>query len=141
MSKTQFLYLTTRGWKTGKQGRIEIWFVEHNERFYILSERREGAHWVQNIKHDPQVSFSTNDKVLGEPEGTYLAISDGYWVFLEPLPPGQHEIRLRGAIIDPTGITPSFETAVAYHLIVSDTAIPSAEQGSNATTTTNLQQY
>jgi hypothetical protein len=82
-----------------------------------------------------------NDNVLGEPEGTYLAISDGYWVFLEPLPPGQHEIRLRGAIIDPTGITPSFETAVTYHLIVSDTAIPSAEQGSNATTTTNLQQY
>jgi deazaflavin-dependent oxidoreductase (nitroreductase family) len=56
--------LTTRGWKTGKQHRIEIWFVRHNERFYIVSERREGAHWVQNIKHDPQVSFSINDNVF-----------------------------------------------------------------------------
>jgi hypothetical protein len=80
-----------------------------------------------------------NDNLLGVPEGTYLAISDGYWVFLEPLPPGQHEIRLRGAIIDPTGITPSFETAVTYHLIVSDTsAIPSTEQGSSNATTTNI---
>jgi hypothetical protein len=80
-----------------------------------------------------------NDNVLGEPEGTYLATSDGYWVFLEPLPPGQHEIRLHGAIIDPTAIspTPSFETAVTYHLIVSDTSILSTEQGSSNATTTN----
>jgi deazaflavin-dependent oxidoreductase (nitroreductase family) len=56
--------LTTQGWKTGKQHRIEIWFVEHNERFYIVSERQEDAHWVQNIKHDPQVSFSINDNVF-----------------------------------------------------------------------------
>jgi deazaflavin-dependent oxidoreductase (nitroreductase family) len=56
--------LTTRGWKTGKEHRIEIWFVEHNERFYIVSERRESAHWVQNIKHDPQVTFSINENVF-----------------------------------------------------------------------------
>ena len=80
-----------------------------------------------------------NDNILGEPEGTYLAVSDGYWLFLEPLPPGQHEIRLHGAIIDPTAIspTPSFETAVTYHLMVSDIAIPSTEQGSSNATTTN----
>jgi hypothetical protein len=53
--------LTTSGWKTGNQHRIEIWFVEYNESFYILSERRERAHWVQNIKHNPTVSFSINE--------------------------------------------------------------------------------
>jgi deazaflavin-dependent oxidoreductase (nitroreductase family) len=53
--------LTTRGWKTGNQHRIEIWFVEYNERYYIISERLESAHWVQNIKHNPKVSFSIND--------------------------------------------------------------------------------
>jgi hypothetical protein len=39
-------------------------------------------------------------------------------------------------MVDPTAIspTPSFETAVTYHLIVSDTAIPRTEQGNNATT-------
>ncbi len=61
MSKPQFLYLTTLGWKSGKEHRIEIWFVEYNERYYIISERLEGAHWVQNIKHNPTVSFSIND--------------------------------------------------------------------------------
>jgi deazaflavin-dependent oxidoreductase (nitroreductase family) len=54
--------LTTHGWKSGKEHGIEIWFVEHNERYYIVSERLEGAHWVQNIKHNPAVSFSINDK-------------------------------------------------------------------------------
>jgi hypothetical protein len=56
--------LTTLGWKTDKQHRIEIWFVEYNGRYYIISERLEGAHWVQNIKHNPTVSFSINDKVI-----------------------------------------------------------------------------
>jgi deazaflavin-dependent oxidoreductase (nitroreductase family) len=56
--------LTTHGWKSGKEHRIEIWFIEHNERYYIISERLEGAHWVQNIKHNSTVSFSINDKVF-----------------------------------------------------------------------------
>lgn len=64
MSQPQFLYLTTRGWKSGKQHRIEIWFVEYNERYYILSELLDSAHWVQNIKHNPKVSFSLNDNVF-----------------------------------------------------------------------------
>jgi hypothetical protein len=51
----QFLYLTTKGWKTGKQHRIEIWFVQYNKRYYIMSELLEFAHWVQNIIHDPHV--------------------------------------------------------------------------------------
>ncbi len=56
--------MTTLGWKTGKQHRIEIWFVEHNKKYYIISERLEDAHWVQNIKHNPAVSFSINNNVL-----------------------------------------------------------------------------
>ena len=55
--------MSTHGWKTGKQHRIEIWFVEYNGRYYIISERLEGAHWVQNIKRNSVVSFSINDKV------------------------------------------------------------------------------
>ena len=64
MTKPQFLYLTTLGWKTGKQHRIEIWFAEHNKRYYIISEKLESAHWVQNIKHNPAVSFSINDNMF-----------------------------------------------------------------------------
>ena len=60
----QFLYLTTLGWKSGKEHRIEIWFVKLNERYYIISERLEGVHWVQNIKHNPAVSFSIHDRIF-----------------------------------------------------------------------------
>jgi deazaflavin-dependent oxidoreductase (nitroreductase family) len=58
----QFLYLTTKGWKTGIEHKIEIWFVSHADKYYIISERREKAHWVQNILHNPGVSFSVNYK-------------------------------------------------------------------------------
>jgi deazaflavin-dependent oxidoreductase (nitroreductase family) len=64
LSKSQFLYLTTHGRKSGNQHKIEIWFVEHNKRYYIISERLEDAHWVQNIKHNPKVSFSINENVF-----------------------------------------------------------------------------
>jgi hypothetical protein len=56
--------LKTHGWKSGKEHRIEIWFVEHNKRYYIISDRLAGAHWVQNIKHNAKLSFSINDKVF-----------------------------------------------------------------------------
>jgi deazaflavin-dependent oxidoreductase (nitroreductase family) len=64
LTKPQFLYLTTLGWKTGRQHRIEIWFAEYNERYYIISERLHSAHWVQNIKHNPAVSFSIDDNMF-----------------------------------------------------------------------------
>ena len=56
--------MTTTGWKSGKEHKIEIWFVEHNKRYYILSERLEDAHGVQNIKHNPKVSFSINENLF-----------------------------------------------------------------------------
>ena len=56
--------MITHGWKSGKEHRIEIWFVGHNERYYILSERLEGAHWVKNIKHDAVISFSINNTIF-----------------------------------------------------------------------------
>ena len=56
--------MTTLGWKSGKQHRIEIWFAEHNERYYIVSERLDRAHWVQNIKHNASVSFSISGNIF-----------------------------------------------------------------------------
>ena len=62
--RQDFLYLTTKGWKTGKQHTIEIWFVEYDGKYYVLSERRTHAHWIQNIIHDPRVLFAVNHKTL-----------------------------------------------------------------------------
>ena len=67
MKQPQFLYLTTIGWKTGRQHKIEIWFVEYNRKYYIMSEHLEHAHWVQNIIHDPRVLFTVSHETF---EGT-----------------------------------------------------------------------
>ena len=62
-SSTQFLYLTTKGRKTTRQHTIEIWFVEYNKRYYILSEHKQASDWVQNIIVDPNVSLKIDNKV------------------------------------------------------------------------------
>jgi hypothetical protein len=62
LNQPDFLYLTTIGPKTGKDHKIESWFVEHNKRYYVLSEHWNDADWVQNIIHNPRVLFTINDK-------------------------------------------------------------------------------
>ena len=64
MNQPDFLYLTTIGWKTGKHHKIEIWFVEHNKKYYVMSEHWNDADWVQNIIYNPRVLFTINDKTL-----------------------------------------------------------------------------
>jgi hypothetical protein len=40
------------------------------------------------------------NNIFGLPAGTTQAVSDGFWIFLPPLGPGQHEIHFRGAVVD-----------------------------------------
>lgn len=53
----EFLYLTTSGRKTGNPHEIEIWFVEYQGRYYLVSEHHERSHWAQNILYNPAISF------------------------------------------------------------------------------------
>lgn len=48
-------YVTTVGRVSGKQHRIEIWYLERNEILYLLSGGGERADWVQNIRAHPGV--------------------------------------------------------------------------------------
>lgn len=57
-----FLYLTTTGRRTGVPRQIEIWFVAHGGRYYMVSERREGSHWVKNIQSQARVLFSVGTR-------------------------------------------------------------------------------
>jgi deazaflavin-dependent oxidoreductase (nitroreductase family) len=52
-----FLYLTTTGRTSGLPRTIEIWFVTHQGRYYVVAERREQAQWVKNLQQDPRVRF------------------------------------------------------------------------------------
>ncbi len=62
--QSQFLYQTTEEWKTGKLHKIEIWFVEQDKKYYVLSECEKKAHWVQNILRDSKISFQVNDETF-----------------------------------------------------------------------------
>lgn len=63
--REQFLYLTTVGRTSGLPRTIEIWFVAHDGKYYVVSERREQAGWVKNIVRDPvvRVRIGTRDDV------------------------------------------------------------------------------
>ncbi len=57
-----YLYVTTTGWKSGQPHEIEIWFVAHSGAYYMVSEQRERAHWVQNIQRNPAITFRVGDQ-------------------------------------------------------------------------------
>jgi hypothetical protein len=59
------------------------------------------------------------NNVFGGPSGISEAMVDGFFVFLEPLTPGRHEIHFAGSVVDnPTTGVQSYSTDVTYHLIV-----------------------
>jgi deazaflavin-dependent oxidoreductase (nitroreductase family) len=62
----RFLYLTTTGNKSGLPRSIEIWFVEHAGRHYLVSGGQEASGWVKNIRHDPRVHFSVGTREAPE---------------------------------------------------------------------------
>ena len=83
-----YLYLTTTGRRSGLPREIEIWFTEHEGRFYVIAEHRERAQWVRNILADSHVRVRVGDRAFaatarvvsdeGEPElaGAIKRLSD-----------------------------------------------------------------
>jgi len=64
MANQQYLYLTTIGHKTGKLHEIEIWYVEHDDCYYLIAEHSEKAHWVQNIRANPKITYRLGDDTV-----------------------------------------------------------------------------
>ena len=69
-----FLYLTTIGRTSGEPRGIEIWFVEHAGRHYVVSERRGESGWVKNIEKEPRVRFSVGTREAHE---ATVALTEG----------------------------------------------------------------
>jgi deazaflavin-dependent oxidoreductase (nitroreductase family) len=61
-AEPQFLYLTTRGRKSGKPHQIEIWFVHHGDCYYLVSEQSGKEDWVKNVQASPAISFSLGSR-------------------------------------------------------------------------------
>ena len=60
----EYLYLTTRGRKTGHERRIEIWFTRRGRSFYLVAEHGLRAHWVQNLLVEPRVHWRIGTAVF-----------------------------------------------------------------------------
>lgn len=52
----KFIYLTTKGWKTGRPHTVELWFALIGEKVY-LSHEGEETHWMKNIAHNENITF------------------------------------------------------------------------------------
>jgi deazaflavin-dependent oxidoreductase (nitroreductase family) len=58
LERLRALELITRGRKTGRARRVELWFVFRDGAVYLLSgtgSRRQGTHWFRNLVADPRV--------------------------------------------------------------------------------------
>jgi deazaflavin-dependent oxidoreductase (nitroreductase family) len=53
-SREQYLYLTTRGRKTGRPREIEIWFTELGGRYYVIAEYPT-SQWLRNLQASADV--------------------------------------------------------------------------------------
>jgi len=51
--REQYLYLTTRGRKSGLPHEIEIWFTYRRGHFYLIAEYPT-SNWVQNLRANPK---------------------------------------------------------------------------------------
>ena len=64
------------------------------------------------------ITFPQNN-LLGAPPGNTQVISDGFWVFLQPLTIGKHEIHFSGLTVgNPTTGTANFAIDTTYHLTI-----------------------
>jgi hypothetical protein len=74
------------------------------------------------------------DNVFGVPEGTTKAVSEGFWVFLKPLPPGHYELHAEGLLVDPTVTAPvNLVEDSTYHLTVENLEFETVEETNTIT--------
>ena len=70
-----FFYMETIGRVTGEPHKIEIWFVEYDGCYYLCSEKREQADWVQNIQSNPEVTYYTAQGKSVIPDATHDGVA------------------------------------------------------------------
>jgi hypothetical protein len=59
------------------------------------------------------------DNIYNEPAGgPYRAFTNGFFVFLEPLPPGEHNLQLSVSVANPINPVYNYAADWTYHLIV-----------------------
>lgn len=99
-------------------------FVDHTTELEVIVDGvpLQGLHNFR-FRSPSSFSFTTNGlfELFGLPEGAYdVAVSEGFWVMLEPLSVGQHTLKVRGKTSTPATFpdVEVFEVTVIWHLTV-----------------------
>ena len=82
-----------------------------------IKEQLQDQLWGKS-KVEQIASSIVENNIYDSPSGDYKAFGDGYYVFLEPLTPGKHDVNLRVSVLNL--IEPSYNYNVdwTYHLNV-----------------------
>ncbi len=60
------------------------------------------------------------DNIYNSRAGTFRALTDGFFVFLEPLPPGRHDVHLKVSVLNPIQQQFNYNADWTYHLIIAN---------------------
>ena len=60
------------------------------------------------------------DNIYGSRAGTFRALTDGFFVFLEPLPHGKHDVHLKVSVLNPIEQQYNYNADWTYHLIIAN---------------------
>jgi hypothetical protein len=90
----------------------------------VISATLDGVK-IRNLEQYRTQSFSNitiaKNNIFDNLSGTYQSYIDGFFVFLQPLPPGKHTLDLKTQVLNPPS-TPAAEfnysAEMIYHLIV-----------------------
>jgi hypothetical protein len=78
------------------------------------------------------------DNLYNEPAGgPYRAFTNGFFFFLEPLPPGNHDLHLSVSVANPINPQYNYAAEWTYHLIVQQQNVTEEGGGGGAATTGN----
>lgn len=68
--------------------------------------------------HSRAFDLNIADKSLFGVSGQTRAVSDGYWIILEPLPIGKHDIHFKASLSDPTTGILNYSDDLVYTIII-----------------------
>lgn len=90
--------------------------------------------------HSEAFEATLPDDPILDVAGSTTAVSDGYWVILEPLSPGQHEVHFKASLSNPTTGILFYSDDVKYHLnIVEEDSGPMLLAGSSTSGEFNVE--
>jgi hypothetical protein len=95
--------------------------MEGNE-YGVIEATVDGVKLKSLEKYRTQSGFFNmtipEDNIYNSRAGTFRALTDGFFVFLEPLPHGKHDVHLKVSVLNPIEQQYNYNADWTYHLII-----------------------